>query len=143
MQQSMSAALDSDRYHQSANETMILIADNNPEIRRMIRSFVEEIDIGVIEAIDGSTAIAAYDLHRPEWVLMDINMRPMDGLTAMSEILRRHPDARIVIVSQHQDARTRSTALAMGAHSFVGKEDLMSLRDLIAEEIIRKRGSKY
>jgi len=109
----------------------------------MIRSFVEEIDIGVIEAIDGSTAIAAYDLHRPEWVLMDINMRPMDGLTAMSEILRRHPDARIVIVSQHQDARTRNTALAMGAHSFVGKEDLMSLRDLIAEEIIRKRGSKY
>lgn len=125
------------------NETMILIAENNPEVRRMIRSFVEEIDSDVIEAIDGSTAIAAYELHQPDWVLMDINMRPMDGLTAMRVILDRHPEARVVVVSQHQDARTRSTALAMGAHSFVGKEDLMSLRDLIAEEIIRKRGSKY
>lgn len=125
------------------NETMILIAENNPEVRRMIRSFVEEIDSDVIEAIDGSTAIAAYELHQPDWVLMDINMRPMDGLTAMRVILDKHPEARVVVVSQHQDARTRSTALAMGAHSFVGKEDLMSLRDLIAEEIIRKRGSKY
>jgi CheY-like chemotaxis protein len=125
------------------NETMILIAENNPEVRRMIRSFVEEIDSDVIEAIDGSTAVTAYELHRPDWVLMDINMRPMDGLTAMRVILDKHPEARVVVVSQHQDARTRSTALAMGAHSFVGKEDLMSLRDLIAEEIIRKRSSKY
>jgi len=143
MQQSMSAPLDSDRYHQSANETMILIAENNAEVRRMIRSFVEEIDGDVIEAIDGSTAVEAYERHRPDWVLMDINMRPLDGLTAMRAILEKHPDARIVVVSQHQDARTRSTALAMGAHSFVGKEDLMSLRDLIAEEIIRKRASKH
>ena len=65
---------------------------------------------------------------------MDINMHPVDGLTAMRTILEKHPDAQIIIVSQHQDARTRETALAMGAHALVGKEDLMELRELVARK---------
>ena len=114
---------------------MILIADDNDDVRRMIRSLIEEIDEDVIEATDGGAAIEAFELNRPAWVLMDINMHPVDGLTAMRTILEKQPNAKIVIVSQHQDARTRETALAMGAHAFVGKEDLMALRDLISEEV--------
>ena len=113
---------------------MILIADDNDDVRRMIRSLIEEIDADVIEANDGGTAIEAFERHRPEWVLMDVNMHPVDGLTAMRTILEKHPDAQIIIVSQHQDARTRETALAMGAHAFVGKEDLMELRELVARK---------
>ncbi|HKP70183.1 MAG TPA: response regulator [Pyrinomonadaceae bacterium] len=115
---------------------MILIADNNEDVRRIIRRVIEEIDAEVIEVADGTEAIEAYEDRRPDWVLMDINMHPMDGLTAMSEILRQHPDARVVIVSQHQDARTRETALAMGAYAFVGKEDLMKLQDLLAPTLV-------
>ena len=114
---------------------MILIADDNADVRRIIRNLIEEIDPEVIECTDGREAIEAFKLHRPDWLLMDINMRPLDGLTAMRAILEKHPDARIVIVSQHQDARTRETALAMGARAFVGKEDLMSLRKVIKEEV--------
>jgi len=114
---------------------MILIADDNTDVRRIIRNLVEEIDPEVIECSDGSQAIEAFKIHRPDWIFMDINMRPMDGLTAMRAILEKHPDARVIIVSQHQDARTRETALAMGAHGFVGKEDLMSLRNVIKEAV--------
>lgn len=114
---------------------MILIVDDNADVRRMVRSLVEDLDGNVIESSDGRAAIEMFDRHLPDLVLMDINMRPLDGLTAMRAILEKHPDAHIVIVSQHQDARTRETALAMGAHAFVGKEDLMSLRDLIKEEV--------
>ena len=112
---------------------MILIVDDNDDVRRMVRSLIEEIDADVIEASDGGSAIEAFELHRPNWVLMDVNMHPVDGLTGMRTILEKHPDAQIIIVSQHQDARTRATALAMGAHAFVGKEDLMELRELIKE----------
>jgi DNA-binding NarL/FixJ family response regulator len=52
----------------------------------------------------------------------------------MRTILEKHPDARIIVISQYQDARTRETALAMGAYAFVGKEDLMSVGDLIQVE---------
>jgi len=101
----------------------------------MIRSLIEDLDTEVIEAVDGGSAIEAYDDLRPDWLLMDINMLPVDGLTAMRTILEKHPEARIIIISQYQDARTRDTALAMGAYAFVGKEDLMSVRDLIHVEI--------
>ena len=114
---------------------MILIAEDNSDVRRMIRSLVEDVADGIVECSDGQEAIEMFDRHLPDLVTMDINMRPLDGLTAMRAILEKHPDARIVIVSQHQDARTRETALAMGAHAFIGKEDLMSLRDLIKEEV--------
>jgi len=110
---------------------MILIADDNADVRRMLRSLIEENDAEIIEAADGGEAIAAYDAHQPSWVLMDINMRPVDGLSAMRTILHTYPEARIVIVSQHQDARTRDTAVAMGAHAFVGKSDLMQLQTLL------------
>ena len=114
---------------------MILIAEDNNDVRRMIRSLVEDVAAGIVECSDGQEAIEMFERHLPDLVTMDINMRPLDGLTAMRAILERHPEARIVIVSQHQDARTRETALAMGAHAFIGKEDLMSLRDLIKEEV--------
>lgn len=118
---------------------MILIADDNANVRRMIRSLLEEIDTVVIECSDGGAAIEAYDRLLPDWVLMDINMQPVDGLTAMRTILTRHPKARITIISQYQDARTRDTALAMGAYSFVGKEDLMSLRARIQEVFCKSK----
>lgn len=115
---------------------MILIADDNSDVRRMIRSLLEEIDTEVVECSDGAAAVAAYDDLSPDWVLMDINMQPVDGLTAMRTILAKHPDAKITVISQYQDARTRDTALAMGAYAFVGKEDLMSIRDLFAKELL-------
>ena len=113
---------------------MILIADDNSDVRRMIRSLIGETDADVVECSDGGAAIRAFDELLPDWLLMDINMQPVDGLTAMRTILDKHPEARIIIISQYQDARTRDTALAMGAYAFVGKEDLMSIRDLIGVE---------
>lgn len=114
---------------------MILIADDNPDVRRMVRSLIAEIDPEVAECSDGGAAIEAYDELEPDWLLMDINMLPVDGLTAMRAILEKHPKARIIVISQYQDARTRDTALAMGAYAFVGKEDLMSIRDLVQVDI--------
>jgi CheY-like chemotaxis protein len=114
---------------------MILIADDSADVRRMIRSLLEETDADVAECSDGGAAIEAYDDLQPDWVLMDINMQPIDGLTATRTILEKHPAARIIVISQYQDARTRDTALAIGAYAFVGKEDLMSLATLIQVDI--------
>ena len=119
---------------------MILIADDNADVRRMIRTLVEHNDNDFVEAADGSEAISAYELHRPDWILMDINMRPVDGLTAMRTILQKDPNARVIIVSQHQDARTRDTALEMGAQAFVGKSDLMQLQQLLTKRPADRAG---
>jgi len=100
----------------------------------MIRKLIEDIDTQILECSDGTEAIEAYEANLPDFVLMDINMKPIDGLTAATVILSRHPEAKIIIVSRHQDARTRETALAIGVTAFVGKDDLTPLLDLITKK---------
>ena len=112
---------------------MILIADDNSQVRRMICDLIEDIDSEIVECEDGSLAIEAYDRHHPDFVLMDIQMTPIDGLTATREILLRHPEAKIIAVTQHNDTTTREAAMSAGAWAFVGKDDLMSLRSLLRQ----------
>ena len=109
----------------------------------MIRKLIEDIDTQILECSDGGEAIEAYDTNLPDFVLMDINMKPIDGLTAAKQILRRHPEAKIIIVSQHQDTQTRATALAIGITAFVGKDDLTPLRDLIVKADRQFRARKF
>jgi len=113
---------------------MIVIAEDKAEVRRMIRKLIEDIDGDIVECSDGDEAIKAYETNQPDFVLLDINMQPLDGLTAAKEILSRHPEAKIIIVSQHQDDQTRETALSIGILAFVGKDDLTPLRDLIIKK---------
>ena len=115
---------------------MLLIAEDNPLMRRLIRAMVEDLDPDVIECTDGAAACALYDRHRPDWLLMDISMQPMDGLTATREIVGKFPTARIVIITQHNDAATRARAFEAGACGFVGKDSLLPLRALL----VRVRG---
>jgi DNA-binding NarL/FixJ family response regulator len=110
---------------------MILIAEDNPLMRKMIRQLVEDLDSEILECADGSEACSLYEKHRPDWVLMDISMRPVDGLTATREIIREFPAARIIIVTEHDDAATRAKALEAGAREFLGKSELLPLRSLI------------
>mgnify|MGYP001424698319 CR=1 FL=1 len=110
---------------------MILIAEDNPLMRKMIRSMVEDLDSNIFECEDGEAAIGLYEKHRPDWVLMDISMKPLDGLSATREIIGRFPSARIVIITQHDDEETRNYAFEAGACEFLGKDDLLPLRALI------------
>lgn len=110
---------------------MILIADDNPLMRKTIRSLVEDLDPEIVECADGATACLLYEKHRPDWVLMDVSMRPTNGLKATRKITSRFPAARIVIVTQHNDAETRQHAHAAGAYGFLIKDDLLPIRSLI------------
>jgi CheY-like chemotaxis protein len=113
---------------------MLLIVDDNKKVRRMIRSLVEDLDGEIFECADGAEAVSACKMHQPDWVLMDVNMKPMDGLTATRKIKRFFPETKIVIVTDHSDKETREAAIKAGADGFCGKEDLMSLRDLISSD---------
>ncbi len=113
---------------------MILIAENNPLMRKILRSLVGDLDAEIVECGDGEAAIDLYEKHRPDWVLMDISMRPVDGLSATREIIGQFPAARVVIVTEHDDAETRRYAFKAGACEFLGKSDLRPLRLLIGSQ---------
>jgi CheY-like chemotaxis protein len=112
----------------------ILITDDSEPIRRMIKSFISDLVQEIFECSDGSEALAAYTRHQPDLVLMDIKMSMMDGFEATRQIKGAHPQARIVIVSQYDDASLREAASKAGAEGYVSKADLFPLRRIFGEK---------
>ena len=109
----------------------ILIADDEARMRHMLKQVVAGLAREVYEACDGGEAIAICAAERPEWVLMDLRMKPLDGLRATAEIKSRWPQTRIVIVSQHDEPELRVAAARAGACAYVLKEDLYELPGLL------------
>lgn len=100
-------------------------------MRRAIRRIVSEFSDEIIECDDGARALAAYRKHLPEWVLMDVEMKEKDGLTATREICAAFPKARIVIVTKYNDLEMREAARSAGAFGFIVKENLLMLREFL------------
>jgi DNA-binding NarL/FixJ family response regulator len=76
----------------------LLTADDHPVVRSGVAAVVVTApDITVVaEASDGAEAIAFFDVHRPDVVVMDLRMPRLGGVAASRAILAAHPNARIV-----------------------------------------------
>ncbi len=113
---------------------MLLIVDDNAAMRRLIRRLTSDLAERIEECVDGSEALAVYERHQfgaADWVLMDIEMPGMDGFSATRQLRTAHPEARILIVTKHNDEPLRERAFAYGACGFVNKENLLELRALL------------
>jgi two-component system, chemotaxis family, chemotaxis protein CheY len=87
-------------------------------LARMIESFGGQV---AAEAGDGLTAISEFESTHPDIVLMDITMPQMEGIEAAEEIVHKHPNARIVMVSSVGYQENIVAALQRGARHFVQK----------------------
>jgi len=108
----------------------ILIVDDNPRIRGVIKNLLMAPDIVCIECKNGEQALQKYNERAPAWVLMDIMMPGMNGLETTRQILAQDPGARVVIVSSYGDNELRAAAERAGAVAYVLKEELVKLREL-------------
>lgn len=106
-----------------------LVVDDHGGFRQTLRAFLPE---GVVtECGNGSEALACYERERPDWVLMDIEMPGMDGLTVTRKLKQRFPQARVIIVTNHPDDDLRAEAVKVGACGFLPKESLSDLPALL------------
>ena len=112
----------------------LLIVEDNASTRRLIRTIVAGVATQVYECADGAEALASYIAHRPDFVLMDLAMQRMDGITATRQIRASDPTARIIIVTQYDEADLREEAKAAGACGYVRKENLLEVVQLLQEE---------
>jgi two-component system response regulator DegU len=111
----------------------VLIVENNPQMRQMIRGLLAQLASEVYECGDGAEALAAYATHRPDWVLMDIDLPQVNGLEATRQITSAFPDAHILMVTNYDDARLRAAATTAGARGYVLKDNLLAIRELIGK----------
>ena len=120
--------------------TKLLIVDDNREMRELVRSITSKVSHQIFECEDGDEVLAAFSLYRPDWVVMDVEMERMDGLQATAALTKQHPEANVIIVTNHIDTQTQEAACEAGAKYFLGKDDLLSLRTLIQYQEILPKG---
>jgi two-component system, OmpR family, KDP operon response regulator KdpE len=128
------------------NNTTILVVDDEPQIRRVLRTTLSSSGYDVIEAKDGQEAVDMVMRERPALILMDVNMPVMNGLEACSKI-RLSFDGPIIMVTVRNSEHDKILALDSGADDFVVKPFAMgellariraALRRSAAEEQLPK-----
>jgi signal transduction histidine kinase len=105
----------------SGARPLVLIADDEPDIRRFLRMQLEDVD--VIEASDGAEALELARLRRPQLALLDHMMPEMDGVEVCRHIRENHTTRGIavIILTARADESTKLGALQAGANDFLTK----------------------
>jgi len=111
----------------------ILVVDDNTNMRKTIKSFVAFGDNQLFEAADGKEAIEIYSKILPDWVLMDIKMKNLNGFEATRQIKLSFPDAHIAIVTNYDTKYYKKSAQKAGADLFISKQNLVDLRKILEE----------
>src|SRR3984957_7733990 len=102
------------------HDTTILVVDDEPQIRRVLRATLSSNGYEVIEAPSGQEAIDMVVTERPELILLDVNMPGMSGLEACNKI-RMSFDGPIIMVTVHNAERDKIAALDAGADDYIVK----------------------
>ncbi len=99
----------------------VLVVDDAAFMRMRCKKLLTQSGYDVIEAATGSQAVEMYQSDKPDLVLLDITMPDMDGLTALREIRKIDPDARVAMVTAMGQQSMVVEALKAGAKDFVIK----------------------
>ena len=110
----------------NSNSISILTVDDHALLRDGITALVNrEKDMKVVaEASSGREAIERFREHRPDITLMDLRMPDMDGIEAMTEIIRHFPEARIIVLTTYSGDALIVRALKAGAKGYLLKGHL-------------------
>jgi two-component system response regulator NreC len=109
----------------------ILLADDHAILRDGIRALLtDEPDLQVVgEAENGRQALDQARALRPDIVILDIGMPLLNGLEATTQIRRDVPDARVLVLTMHQNEEYLAQVLAAGASGYV-------LKDVAGRELV-------
>lgn len=101
----------------------VLIVDDNELNRKLFRVFLNKSGFDCIEAEEGKQAVLLAKEHKPDLILMDIQMPVMDGVTAMKAI-RTEPDLAsipIIAITSYAMSGDKERFLAEGFNSYISK----------------------
>ena len=100
------------------NSANILVVDDEPQIRRVLRSTLSFRGYTIIEVSSGEEAVDLVGRVKPDLILLDMNLPGMSGIEACREI-RRTTDAPIIMLTVRSAERDKVVALDAGADDYV------------------------
>lgn len=122
----------------------LVIADDAPFIREVVKNFVLQHDIEVVgEASNGSEAVLITKRTRPDVVLMDVVMPEKSGIEATKEIIKDLPQTRVIGCSTVDHESIVLSALDAGCCHFITKPfQGPALVEAIVSSVMGRKGSK-
>ena len=101
----------------------VLVADDSPRLRRLLRDAIEEVDgVEVVaEAADGQEALHRVQACAPGVVVLDLQMPVMGGLLALQHLREAGRLPRVIVLTNHADVMYREACLEAGADHFCDK----------------------
>src|SRR5215831_18191485 len=109
-----------------AKTDTILVVDDEPPIRRFLRTSLSASGYRVVEAEDAAGGMRLLTAEKPDLVILDLGLPDRSGLDLISEIRKRSP-VPIVVLSARHDERSKVEALDLGAalrHAFQAQGEL-------------------
>ena len=98
----------------------VLVVDDEPHIRTVLRGYLQADGFEVSEAADGEAALAAMREKPPDLVLLDVMMPGIDGLEVLRQ-LRTFSDAYVILVTARTEEVDKLVGLGVGADDYVTK----------------------
>lgn len=118
----------------------VLIIEDEAELLRVLRSYLEQANYTVISAEQGDVGLARWSQKNPDLVILDLNLPGMDGLDVAREI-RRKADTPIIMVTARVEETDRLIGLELGADDYITKP--FSPREVVARvrAVLRRAGT--
>jgi len=111
-----------------------MIVDDHADMRRVLKHIVSQSETEIeefIECAHGEEALSNYKTHKPDCVLMDIELKSMSGFQVVEEIYGEDPDAKIIMVTSYDTPTFRRKAKELHTEGFVCKDNLKELNQLL------------
>jgi two-component system alkaline phosphatase synthesis response regulator PhoP len=117
----------------------ILVVDDEPQIMRVLKGYLETAGFQVIPAYDGAEALAAFRRVAPDLIVLDLMLPQVDGLD-VARAIRRESDVPIIMLTARVDEADRLIGLELGADDYVAKP--FSPREVVARvrAVLRRAG---
>ena len=118
----------------------ILIVEDESELVKVLRSYLEQAGFNVLTAYRGDTGLSIWEHKRPDLVLLDLNLPGVDGLDVAREI-RRKADTPLIMLTARVEETDRLIGLELGADDYITKP--FSPREVVARvrAVLRRAGS--
>jgi DNA-binding response OmpR family regulator len=117
----------------------VLVVDDESQIVRVLRGYLESAGFKVVAAYNGSEAIAAFRHEEPDLIVLDLSMPDVDGLD-VARTIRRESEVPIIMLTARVEETDRLVGLELGADDYVAKP--FSPREVVARvrAVLRRTG---
>ena len=120
---------------------LILVVDDNPDIRHFVRASLESEGFRVIEAIDGESALSTFHESKPAVVILDLSIGQPDGFEVCREI-RKSSTTPIIMLTNRGEEMDEAMCLAAGADDYITKPVSSRILNLRVTTQLRHRNVK-